>query len=363
MAPKVSILLPNLNNRPYLDERIRTVTGQTFSDWELIIVDNYSDDGAWEFFQEWAGKDSRIKISQAPRQGMYANWNNCIRLAKGEYVYIATSDDTMSPGFLEIMVNALDRHPECDLAHCKLKIIDENGDPNPTLNWDKFYCSTYFGDLIDKKHIRLAPHDGLLHCGVKTVYTSITQLLIRRSLFDRIGLFLTNYGSIADFEWEMRASLVANTLHIPQYLATWRVHREQGTDRGFLDSSKHRAQFLEMIDHAFKAARKINPTPLRGIKKNQLKYLYLKEKFKLEAEEQKRKRKRDTNLYKYKVGLKWLFTHPKILLAYLRFLRSKAKNPKKVFIPTWEPLNFSRKLLTQYNIDKNIIQISQEITK
>lgn len=353
MAPKVSILLPNLNNRPYLDERIRTVTGQTFSDWELIIVDNYSDDGAWEFFLEWAKKDSRIKISQAPREGMYANWNNCIRLAKGEYVYIATSDDTMSPDFLEIMVNALDEHPECDLAHCKLKIIDENGDPHPTLNWDKFYCAAYFKDLIDRKHIRLAPHDGLLHCGVKTVYTSITQLLIRRSLFDRIGLFLTNYGSIADFEWEMRASLVANTIHIPRYLATWRVHRDQGTDKSFLDSSKHRAQFLEMIDHALNAARKISPSPLRDIKKNQLKYFYLKEKFKLETEEQKRKRKRDTNLYKYKIGFKWLFTHPKVLLEYFRFLRSKAKNPGLVFIPLWEPLNFSRKILAKYRLEKN----------
>jgi len=176
MPAKVSILLPNFNNRPYLEERIRTIFGQTYSDWELIIVDNYSDDGAWEFFQELAKTDSRVRISQAPRQGMYANWNNCIRLARGEYVYIATSDDTMAPGFLEKMVTALDEYPECDLAHCKLKIIDENGKPHPTLNWDKFYCTTYFGDIIEQKHIRLAPHDGLLHCGVKTVYTSITQL-------------------------------------------------------------------------------------------------------------------------------------------------------------------------------------------
>ncbi len=351
MTPKVSILLPNLNNRPYLDERSQTIMDQTFSDWELIIVDNYSDDGAWEFFQEWARKDRRIKISKAPRNGMYANWNNCIRLAKGEYVYIATSDDTMSPDFLEIMVKALDEYPECDLAHCKLKIIDENGNPHPSLNWDKFYCTVYFGDLISQKHIRLAPHDGLLHCGVKTVYTSITQLLIRRSLFDRIGLFLTNYSSIADFEWEMRASLVAHTIHIPQYLATWRVHQDQGTDQGFLDSSNHRSQLLEMIDHALKVTRKINPTALKGIKKSRLKYFYLKEKFKLEGMEQKQRK--ETTLFKYKIGLKWLFTHPKIVLDYYRFVKSRSKDPKKVFIPLAEPLTFSRNVLMKYGLEKN----------
>ncbi len=354
MAPKVSILLPNLNNRPYLDERIRTIMEQTFTDWELIIVDNYSEDGAWEFFQVLAKKDPRIRVSQAPREGMYANWNNCIRLARGEYVYIATSDDTMKPEFLEVMVSALEEHPGCDLAHCKLEIIDENGNPHPTLNWDKFYCTAYFGDLIDREHIRLAPHDGLLHCGVKTVYTSITQLLIRRSLFDRVGLFLTDYGSIADFEWDMRASLVANTLHIPEYLATWRVHRDQGTNRDFLDSAQYRAQLLRLIDHAFKAARKVNPTLLRGIKKKELKQLYLKEMLKLELAEQKKKQKTNKKMYKYKIGFKWLLRHPKIFLLFYRFVRSK--NPKKVFIPSGEPLTFSRRILTKYSPQRRFLQ-------
>ncbi len=349
MPPKVSILLPNLNNRPYLDERIRCIREQTVEDWELIIVDNYSDDGAWEFFLECAEKDPRIRLSQAPRQGMYANWNNCIRLAKGEYVYIATSDDTMTPDFLEIMTTALDEHPGCGLAHCKLRIIDENGDPHSILPWDKFFCAAYFGELIHKKHIRSAPHDGLLHCGVKTVYTSITQLLIRRRLFDRIGLFLTGYGSIADFEWEMRASLVTDTIHIPEYLATWRVHNKQGTDQDFLNSSKHRTKLLKLVNHAFNKAKKINPTLLKGIKKKVLKHLYLKEKLKFEIMEQKRKG--SSGLYKYKIGLKWLITHPFILWESYRL--SRRQDLKKGFIPPWEPLAFSKKILTKYGLEKN----------
>ncbi|MDQ1352851.1 MAG: hypothetical protein QG657_3157 [Acidobacteriota bacterium] len=355
MTPKISILLPNLNNRPYLDERLKTIMEQTFSDWELIIVDNYSDDGAWEFFQEWAKKDTRVKISQAPRAGMYANWNNCIRLAKGEYVYIATSDDSMTPNALEEMVKALEEHPECDLAHCKLKIIDENGAPHHTLNWDKFYCALYFGDLIDQKHIRLAPHDGVLHCGVKTVYTSITQLLIRRSLFDRVGLFLTNFGSIADFEWGMRASLLANTVHIPQYLATWRVHRDQGTNIEFLNTSEYRTKLLEMMEHAFTAAKKINPTLLSGIKIKKLKHLYLKEKLKFEIKEQVQEQPTAAKIYKYKIGVKWLLTNPGVLLEYFRSAKSKVL--KKAFVSPPEALEFGRKILSQYGLEKNVIII------
>ncbi|MCK5057130.1 MAG: glycosyltransferase, partial [Candidatus Aminicenantes bacterium] len=352
-TPKVSILLPNLNNRPYLEERLLTIAEQTFSDWELIIVDNYSDDGAYEYFQSQAKKDSRIKLSQVPRAGMYANWNNCIRLAKGEYVYIATSDDTMTPDFLQVMVEALDRYPECALAHCKLKIIDEKGDNSPDLDWDRFYCTAYFGDKIDQKHIRFAPHDGLLHCAVGTVYTSITQLLIRRSIFDKIGLFLTDYGSTADFEWDMRASLIADTIHIPRYLATWRVHRDQGTDQDFLESPEHHTQLLEMIDHAFNTAKKLKPGLLKGINLKELKYFYTKKKFRSEFKE------RPGRFGRFNVILKWLFINPGILLECFR----SVKLHKKPFISNLEPMGSGRKILTKYGFENNINIIQNSTQK
>src|SRR5262249_49784139 len=110
--PKLSICVPNLNNRRFLRERFAAIYQQTFQGWELIVVDNYSDDGAWEFLQEQASRDRRIRLSQAPREGLYANWNNCIRQASGEYVYIATSDDTMAPDCLEKLTAALETHRE-----------------------------------------------------------------------------------------------------------------------------------------------------------------------------------------------------------------------------------------------------------
>jgi glycosyltransferase involved in cell wall biosynthesis len=343
-SPKVSILLPNLNTRPYLEERMRTIQEQTIRDWELIIVDSHSDDGAWEYFQVCAKHDPRINISQAPDHGIYANWNDCINLAKGEYVYIATSDDTMSADFLEVMVNALDDNPGCDLAHCKLKIIDKNGCSHPQISWDTFLAALYFGESINKRHIRIAPHDGLLHCGIGTVYTSITQLLIRRSLFAKTGLFLTEYGSTADFEWGMRASLIADTIHVPGRLATWRVHGSQKTDRKFLKSAAHMTQLIEMIDHAVEKAKKIKPDLLKKIKTKELKYLYTKEKFRAEMLEQKK------SLHRCKVAFKWLFKSPKIITELFLSLLIKSK----LFISKSEPLEFSRKILKKYGVENNI---------
>jgi hypothetical protein len=62
----------------------------------MVVSDNFSDDGEWEFFEEVALRDGRIPIAQASRRGLYQNWNSCVERARGKYGYIATSDDTMA---------------------------------------------------------------------------------------------------------------------------------------------------------------------------------------------------------------------------------------------------------------------------
>ena len=125
-APLVSICLPSLNTRPFLEERIASILGQTFGDWELVVSDSCSDDGSWELFQALARDVPRCRIDQAPR-GLYPSWNHCLRQARGRYVYVATSDDVMALDCIGKMVAALEAHPECDLAHCPLRITDGEG--------------------------------------------------------------------------------------------------------------------------------------------------------------------------------------------------------------------------------------------
>ena len=219
-APLVSIVLPNLNNHRFLVDRLESILAQSYPHWELIIVDSYSDDGAWTLIQDYAAKDSRFRISQAPREGIYPGLNRCLQLVEGEYVYIATSDDTMDPDCLEKMVAALEAHPDCGICHVCLRVIDENGETVDG-KWRRFPVARFFGALMDVPHIRRAPHDGVLHCGVYTVYTSLTQFLTRRSVFEETGLFRSDWGSEGDFEWGMRAALLHSTVHLPEELATW----------------------------------------------------------------------------------------------------------------------------------------------
>jgi glycosyltransferase involved in cell wall biosynthesis len=234
----------------------------------VIVIDGYSDDGAWELIQKYAREDGRIQAFQSPRHGIYQAINDCLDLAKGEYIYVATSDDTMVPDCLQKMVAALDQHPNCDICHCCLQIIDECGEPHPG-KWEMLLPAKFYGDWLKRSHIRYPPIDAVLYCCLNTVYSSLTQLLIRRSLFDRVGYFKTQYGSQGDLEWALRATLSCQTLHWPEYLATWRRHPLQASQDDVVDSAQGRNVLVSIIQELFETRLNLLRIPL-----SQLTYCY-----------------------------------------------------------------------------------------
>lgn len=224
--PRVSICLPNLNTRPFLEERMATILAQSFSDWELIISDNFSDDGSWEYLQQFKD-DPRISLFQAPRRGMYANWNECLRRATGEYCYIATSDDTMTPDCLAKLVAPLDRFPQIHLAVCDFQEINEKSQAVDSI---PRASRAFLGEWMNVSSIRCGKTEFLLHAGFgSTIWVTMTAVLFRRSLLDRIGTFRTDFGSKADEAWTLRASLASDIAYVPEKLATWRHHSRQAT--------------------------------------------------------------------------------------------------------------------------------------
>ncbi len=272
MTPRVSICVPNLNMHPFLGRRFETILNQTSQDWELFVYDSCSDDGAWEFLQHLAARESRMRLLQSPREGPYPAWNECLRQTKAEFLYIATSDDTMALDCLEKLVAALEHNRNCDLAHCPLVAIDGADTPVAQPKWPD---GTVFGQgiakMVHQSHVRHAPYDGLLHLTGRHVYLSITQVLIRRSLFSRIGGFPTKWGSISDFNWEMKAGLVANTVHVPDTWASLRVHPGQATDSVDVYSPDRARKIEEMISDALLACEAdLAPAVVAGLKSHWL---------------------------------------------------------------------------------------------
>jgi glycosyltransferase involved in cell wall biosynthesis len=126
--PRVSVIMPSYNHARFLRETIDCVLAQTFTDWELVIVDDRSSDDSPAIIHSY--KDPRIRYSQNEKNsGTYPTLNRCLDLSSGEYIAVLDSDDIWAPTKLEKQVAALDKYPEASFSYTFGTTIDENGQP------------------------------------------------------------------------------------------------------------------------------------------------------------------------------------------------------------------------------------------
>jgi glycosyltransferase involved in cell wall biosynthesis len=113
----VSVLMTVYNRRHFLGDAVRSVLASTFDDFELIICDDCSHDGSPDLAEEFARKDSRIRVYRNERNlGDYGNRMQAASLATGVYLKYVDSDDQIYPHGLEVMVRNLQRHPDAAIA-------------------------------------------------------------------------------------------------------------------------------------------------------------------------------------------------------------------------------------------------------
>jgi teichuronic acid biosynthesis glycosyltransferase TuaG len=125
--PTVSIITPAHNAARFLDETLRSVTAQTFRDWEMIVVDDGSTDGTRAVLERWIASDPRIRLLlQNPRQGAAAARNRALEEARGRYVAFIDSDDLWIPRKLEVQV-AFMRETGTAFSFTSYSVVDETG--------------------------------------------------------------------------------------------------------------------------------------------------------------------------------------------------------------------------------------------
>lgn len=125
----VSVIVPNYNHAPYLKQRIESILNQTFQDFELILLDDCSTDGSREIMEGYRSNPhvSHIVYGEANSGSAFRQWDKGIELAKGEWIWVAESDDYAEPTFLERMMNEVARVPGCSLAYAATWWVDEQG--------------------------------------------------------------------------------------------------------------------------------------------------------------------------------------------------------------------------------------------
>lgn len=122
---KVSVVMPVYNTRPYLEEAIASIFAQTYRNWELVIVDDFSTDGSWEYV--CGIRDPRVRVARNERNMRNSyTLNRGIALATGEYVAKMDADDVSFPERIERQMEYLREHPEVDAVGCGLYRVDRD---------------------------------------------------------------------------------------------------------------------------------------------------------------------------------------------------------------------------------------------
>ncbi|MFZ2284903.1 MAG: glycosyltransferase family 2 protein [Lutibacter sp.] len=150
MNPLVSILIPVYNREYIVSETIECAINQTYSNIEIIIVDNCSTDGTWGVLQNFAAKDSRIKIFQnTTNVGPVLNWKRCIDEANGEYAKILFSDDLISKNFIDETLAVFDDETAFVLSSVKIFDLDTEKEYSKKFEIKTVYAaSLYLQDVL-----------------------------------------------------------------------------------------------------------------------------------------------------------------------------------------------------------------------
>ena len=122
----ISVIVPIYKVEGYLDKCVRSIVGQTYTNLEIILVDDGSPDSCGAMCDAWATKDSRIRVVHKENGGLSDARNAGLQIATGSLISFIDSDDWIEPDFLEALFGAMEAH-DAQIAECGVSLVSEEG--------------------------------------------------------------------------------------------------------------------------------------------------------------------------------------------------------------------------------------------
>jgi glycosyltransferase involved in cell wall biosynthesis len=228
--PKVSVIIPNYNHARYLRQRIDSVLSQTLQDFEAILLDDCSTDESRSVLSEYA-KDPRVRIefNEKNSGSTFKQWNKGVRLARGEYIWIAESDDYADTHLLEKLVSRLDAEPSAVLSYCRSWRVSADGELSG-------YLDTYLPALGSQKWTGDFRADGNEECRKYLVFCntvlSASSVLFRRKVYLQVGGADETLALCGDWKTWASMALTGGTItYVGEPLNYYRFHDASVTEK------------------------------------------------------------------------------------------------------------------------------------
>lgn len=207
LNPKISIVTITRNRATFIAKAIESALKQSFTDWELLVLDDDSNDATEAILSPYTANDRRTKYyKNSPALGISANRNKGLSLAEGKYIAVLDSDDFwLDKDKLQKQFDFLENNPNYVLIGSNIKIIDEKGN---------FIKDTAFATEDLKIRKRIMTHNQIPHSSV----------LIRKDLIDKVNGYNEKLSCVEDMDLFLRLGKVGKMKNLNEVTTAYTRH-------------------------------------------------------------------------------------------------------------------------------------------
>jgi glycosyltransferase involved in cell wall biosynthesis len=223
--PKVSVITPTYNHERFIGQCIESVLSQSFNDWEMLIINDGSDDNTSQIAESYVVRDSRIKLFNRENVGIFKlveTYNFALEHSKSEYLAILEGDDLWEPQKLELQISAMEKNKSIVLSWGKVSAVEEDGTSiinqiSPVKkNEEKLFYNN--------------PPGSILNILYKYNCIPAVTIIIRKDAIQKIGGFIQSHQlPLVDLPTILALSELGEFYFENTNIARWRNHTTQIT--------------------------------------------------------------------------------------------------------------------------------------
>ncbi|MEB3220224.1 MAG: glycosyltransferase [Nostocales cyanobacterium 94392] len=244
--PVISVIIPAYNAEKMIRETVMSVLNQSFSNLELIVINDGSQDSTLDVLSSI--KDSRLQVFSYENSGVCMARNRGIERASGEFISFLDADDIWTPDKLEAQLTALEKNPQAAVAYSWVDYIDEYG--------NFFHQGNYIT-------INGSAYEKML---VQNILENGSNPLIRREALTKVGVFDESLTPAEDWDMWLRLAELYDFVTVPSVQILYRTSSNSAST----NILKMEKSALKLVEKAFSNA----PASLQYLKKNTLSTLY-----------------------------------------------------------------------------------------
>lgn len=207
-SPACSVVLPVYNAGKYLPGAIESVLRQTYSDFELLLLNDGSTDGSLHVLEVFAAQDPRCHVHSWPNRGLIATLNEGIRLARTDIIVRMDADDICHPQRFEKQIAYLAAHPECVAVGSRVKLIDPEGAPL------RVFVDDIQHEAIDRAHMSGEGGSRICH----------PTVALRKAAIIACGAYRSEFQHAEDIDLFLRLAETGRLANLPEVLLEYRQH-------------------------------------------------------------------------------------------------------------------------------------------